>query len=553
MSPDRLIERLSEIPTPQATRARERAVAEARAEIDARRERERGGRAGAAGLVRARPRLLSLAMGALLVMVVLLTPPGRAASAWVGGLVGIGDVGGPPTQEKPPRFVKPGTAVVIDNGVAPDGSRYEWVAYRCEEDLRSEGIDTKFEGIGISLDWPGVKGHERGGSCEELAGRPRRTVFSEHGVHVLPSQFRGVAKPDLVIFGATGPDVHSVSVIYRDGEGREHELSVDFARVEGKLRKLASRPEALGTFVAFLPGEVAARDEVESRLDLRALTGTGKLKLGPIGRREREQARGAFETCAPFEPDPREAREIRGRKAIERAFKPLIDCHKRHMPRGPFEYVAYGENGQELERITEPLVPAMVRPPTTIEAEGREEPGDKRLPPPSESGSRGPRIIMSGRAPDGALFEFYVEQSKYGSCMFSWWPYGSGDGLGSCGPGLPPETAYGRRDPERVFAKPYGFLNEAPSATTSRFVSGFARPSVERVRVIYRDRDGDRHDAPVQLVQVTDAVLGKIEATEPFGYWIAFIPRLAGHRPLETIAYAENGDRLGAPFRLERP
>ena len=551
MSPDRLMERLSEIPAPQATQARERAVAEARAEIDARRERDQGGRAGAAGLVRERPRLVSLAAGVLLVIVVLLTPPGRAASAWVGDLVGIGDVGGPPTREKP-RFVTPGTAVVIDNGAAPDGSRYEWVAYRCEEDLRSEGIDTKFEGIGISLDWPGVKGHEGGGSCEELAGRPRHRVFSEHGVHVLPSQFKGVEKPDLVVSGATGPDVHSVKVIYRDGQGEEHALPVDFARVEGKLRKLASRPEALGTFVAFLPGEVAARDEVASRLDLRALTGTGKLKLGPIGRREREQARKAFETCAPFEPDPAEAREIRGRKAMERAFKPLFDCHKRHMPTGPFEYVAYDEDGHELERMTEPLVAAMVRPPSTIEAEGREEPGDKRLPPPSESRSRGRKVVMTGRAPDGALFEFYVEQSKYGTCMQIWWPY-SGGGTGACGPELPPETAYGRRNPERVFAKPYGFLNEEPHATTSRFVGGFARPNVERVRVVYRDRQGGRHDAPVQLVQVTDSTLGKIEPTEPFGYWIAFIPRLAGHRPIDTIAYAENGDRLGAPFTLERP
>lgn len=52
---------------------------------------------------------------------------------------------------------------------------------------------------------------------------------------------------------------------------------------------------------------------------------------------------------------------------------------------------------------------------------------------------------------------------------------------------------------------------------------------------------------------VTDSTLGKIEPTEPFGYWIAFVPRLAGHRPIDTIAYAENGDRLGTPFTLQRP
>src|SRR5215204_2685354 len=109
MSPDRLKEQLSEIHTPPAVQARERAVAEARAEVV---ERATGARPASEW----RPRLLSIAAAFLLVLVVLLTPPGRAASAWVGDLVGIGDVGGPPTQDNRGRFEKPGTAVVIDNG-----------------------------------------------------------------------------------------------------------------------------------------------------------------------------------------------------------------------------------------------------------------------------------------------------------------------------------------------------------------------------------------------------------------------------------------------------
>jgi hypothetical protein len=562
MTPDRLKERLSEIPIPPAAPAREQAVAEARAEIaerDTHAEAARGGIGGArrVGIGRAlrqrRPRLVSLAGAVLLVIVVLLTPPGRAASAWVGELVGIGDVGGPPTEEKRGGFADADTAVVIDNGVAPDGSRYEWVAFKCNVDLTDEGLGTKFKGIGVSLDWPGVKPYEGGGSCEETEGRPQPGVLSQHGVHVVPSQMKGVAEPDLVVSGTTGPDVHRVSVIYRDGEGNEHELPVDFARVEGKLRELASRPEPLGTFVAFLPGEWAARDEVESRLDLRALFGTGKLKLGPIGRREREQARQAFETCDSLEPDPASLPNPRDEKAVEREFQPMVECHKRHMPPGPFEYVAYDESGRELERMTEPLIPAMVRPPSSIEAEGREEPGDRRARRSAETGSSGAHVMMTGRAPDGALFEFYIEQSKYGTCMSIWWPYGLGHGMGACGKELPPSTAYGRRNPEQVFAKPYGFLNEAPEATTSRFVSGFARTNVARVRVAYRDRDGARHDAPVHLVQVTASMLRKIESSEPFGYWIAFVPRSAGHRPIEVTAYAANGDRLGAPFTLQRP
>ena len=80
-------------PSP-AAQAREQAVAEARAEIAARGRAQRLAPPW-------RPRLLSLAAVALLAVVVLLTPPGRAASAWVGDLVGIGDVGARPPIDEP--------------------------------------------------------------------------------------------------------------------------------------------------------------------------------------------------------------------------------------------------------------------------------------------------------------------------------------------------------------------------------------------------------------------------------------------------------------------
>jgi hypothetical protein len=137
--------------------------------------------------------------------------------------------------------------------------------------------------------------------------------------------------------------------------------------------------------------------------------------------------------------------------------------------------------------------------------------------------------------------------------MSIWWPYVPGGGWGACGDGLPPSTAFGRRNPEQVFAKPFGFLNDAPEATTHRVISGFARTNVGRVQVVYLDSDGSRHDAQVQLAQVTASTLEKFRPSDPFGYWVAFVPRSAGHRPLEVTAYAENGDRLGAPFTLGRP
>jgi hypothetical protein len=558
MSADKLKDRLADIPVPQSGTARERAVAEARAEV-ARVEAERaasgaGSRRTRRGLPPLRQPLAGVAATALLVLVVLLTPPGRAASAWVGDLVGIGDVGGAPSAPKQGGFIKGGTAVVVDNGTAPDGSRYEWVAFQCKADLRDEGLDTNFEGIGLALQWPGVRDHEGGGSCESLEDRPRPGAFVTHGVHIVPSQFKGVAEPDLVISGATGPDVDRVRVIYRDGDGDPRDLPLDFARVEGKLQQLASRPERMSTFVAFLPGEVAARDEVESRLDIRALHGTGKLKLGPIGRRERAQVREAHEACRRFEVDPATAPRNAGRRQLERLFAPMRECQARHAPKGPFEYVAYDESGKVIERMTEPLTGSgVLRAAELADAEGREEPGDRRARRPGWGGATESKLVMSGRTPDGALYEYWIEQTKYGFCTTMFWPYGGGPAMGGCGKELPPSTAYGRRDPEGTFAHAYPILSQAAGATTSRWVEGFARPNVARVRVVYRDRSGARHEAPVKLVQVTLEELGEIDASEPFGRWTAFVPRSAGRARVEITAYDAAGRRLGETLTHESP
>jgi hypothetical protein len=479
----------------------------------------------------------------------LITPPGRAASAWVGDLVGLGEVGGPPTLPKR-GFADNRTAVVIDNGTAPDGSRYEWVAYECSVDLREEGSPTNFSGIGMSLEWPDVKGREGGGFCEELDGRPRPedAAVGSHGVHILPSQFKGVEQPDLVVSGTAGPGVHDIEVLYQEPDGDTRKLSVDFARVDGELLEVAKRPEALATFTAFLPGELAARDEVEARLDLRALMGTGKLKLGPIAKRERELAMVARERCERFELTPADFPANPDPDVVRRALRPHTECLEEHMPPSPFVYVAYGKDGEELSRTSEPLITAGMVRPLDVEPAGHERPSDERMPWPTAPSEGKPELMMSGRAPDGALYEVLVARPKGfdGRCLSLWWPYvPDAMGGGSCG-GLPPETAFGRRDPEQVAARPFGFLVDLPQATAHRVLSGFARPWVGRVRVVYRDREGNAHDAPLKLVQIGGEQLERIGGDRAFGYWVAFVPRAAGRRPMvEVIAYDAAGNEAG--------
>jgi hypothetical protein len=251
MTPDRLEKMLRELPAPASTEARERAVAEARAEVAGREAPARRAR-------RAGRRTLVAVLAAAVLAAALLTPPGRDASAWVGELVGIGEVGGSPTLTER-GFADTSGEIVIENGRAPDGTRYEWVVYECKVDMRQEGLGEGFEGVGTSLDWPDAKGNEGGGSCGEKERTPTDHTFDSIGLRIVPSQFEGVAEPDLYMAGSTGASVHDVRVIYRDTQGEVHELPVDFERVENDLRERVGDGAPGGTFMAFVPGRRRTR------------------------------------------------------------------------------------------------------------------------------------------------------------------------------------------------------------------------------------------------------------------------------------------------------
>jgi hypothetical protein len=214
------------------------------------------------------------------------------------------------------------------------------------------------------------------------------------------------------------------------------------------------------------------------------------------------------------------------------------------MPPSPIEYVAYDEDGRELGRMGEPLIAAALRPPRTIEAEGREEPGDERWPRP---GGGKVAVVLTGRSPDGALYEVVAgREGEYGTCLTTGWPYAQGGGAGACGPEIPPSTAFGRRNPEDVFAKPYGFLGDAPEATVHRTIEGYARGEVSRLEVAYRDDGGSWQEVPVKLARISGRQLEEVGASEPFGYWVGFVPRSAGRHPVvEVTSYAEDGRELG--------
>jgi hypothetical protein len=534
MTPDRLEKMLRELPAPPSTEARERAVAEARAEVA---DRE-------APVRRPRPaarRVLAIALAAAVLGGALFTPPGREASGWVGELVGIGEVGGSPTLTER-GFADTSGEIVIENGRAPDGTRYEWVVYECKVDLREEGLGEGFEGVGTSLDWPDAKGHEGSGSCAENQKTPSDPTFNDIGLRIVPSQFKGVDEPDLYMAGATGTRVHRVRVVYRDTQGETQDLPVDFARVEDDLRQRIGDDAPGGTFVAFVPGAWAARDDVVARLDLRALAGTGKLELGPFAREERRMMRDAQRDCMTKHADPSLMYD-RGAdpRALERAARPYVECMEARTPPPPVEVIAYDAEGRELERWREPIpVPAVV-PEEPI-------PWDER-PVSGHDAIGEPVVIAAGRAPEGARYEWYVERlgdekgEMTGVCNTVWWPRFAQVGAhGSCGPGMPPETAFRQRrnDSGPVMARPYGFLDAEEPATRHFMLSGYARPQVARVRVLYQGRE-----APVELTRPSGALLDRIGAAKPFGFWVTFVPRSARHAEFEIVSYDDGGGEIG--------
>jgi hypothetical protein len=540
MTPDRLEKMLGDLPAPPSPEARERTVAAARAEV--------AGRDGPLPSARSSARrVLTVALAAALLGIVLLTPPGRSASAWVGELVGIGEVGGKPTLEDH-GFEWTSRGVVIANGRAPDGTRYEWVIYDCKVDMRDEGMPNSFEGFGTALEWPDAKGREGGGGCEEGTGQPAREHhLNNMHVQILPSQFKGVAEPHLSVSGSTGAQVHRVRVVYTDTTGAEHDLDVDFERVPQELRERVGRNAPAGTFVAFVPGEWAARDDVQARLDLRALLGTGKLELGEFARDERQRAREAMRACSKHAPDPWSDPLPKNPdpETLERIMRPHEECMDERMPPSPVTIVVYDDEGRELERWEEPLV----LPPRSAAETLPSEPIPWDGPPRHSDGAAERVVLAQGRAPEGARYQWYVEGTvdddgeRIGTCITLWWPmYKQVMAHGSCGPGLPPSTAYGRRRPEDVMAKPYGFLDAEVPATEHFMVSGYARPQVERVRVVW---DGGRQEGPVELFEVTPEKAERMGAGEPFGYWVGFVPRSARHAEFEIVSYGEGGEEIG--------
>ena len=512
-------------------------------------------------LPRGGARKLGMACAVALLAFTLLTAPGREAAAWVGDVVGIGEVGGPPSQDNHGVEDRdsPYDPVVTDNGRAPDNTRYEWVAYRCKVDLRDEGQPgPPLRGLTVALEWPTVKGHHGEGFCEGPRGRKERVpVVGGFDVDVVPSQLKGVEKPDVVVSGTvSAAAARRVRVVYRDPRGKDQDLAVDFERVTGPIREQAGRGAPRATFVAFVDGERASRDRLEECLDIRGVQtgGSGRpakrcAEVNPGVRVFR--ARLAKCTARARRPDPRtQARLARCIAAIPT----------------PLTAIVYDGKGRELGKQRYPFHIRARRAPRRVGKPGYRGRGNgKRGRPPLHPGAEGrPVVLVSGRTPDGVPYEYLAQKFAnrrgriYSVCLTHWFPYvRDPGGSGHCGLGYPPTKAYGKAWPRRVVARPFGFLGDGEPATAHLSLEGFARAQVARVRVVHKDGKGGWRDAPVKFVRVRGALRRRVGSVEPFGFFVAFLPpsvkryykgpagRASGLPAIEVIAYDRGGEEIG--------
>lgn len=209
---------------------------------------------------------LAVAVLAAVLGIALVTPPGRAALDGAADL--IGQIGGTPTPKDdrglestvPPG--EPGSPVVVDKGQAPDGSRYEWVAYRRHE----RGLGQTFC---VTFGWADAPRRVGTGGCASI-GSWSPGVVGLGGRLIRPP---GAGGPrHYMLRGGVDHRVGRVRMIYRRPGGVRHELPVDVGRVEGKLLRRAGGQDPFTVLTAFIPSELVRADRLDERYKLMSLS-----------------------------------------------------------------------------------------------------------------------------------------------------------------------------------------------------------------------------------------------------------------------------------------
>lgn len=228
---------------------------------------------------RARPsRLAKLALASLAVAGVLISPPGQAVAEWMGDLIGVGEIGGPPSSDEQRPSGPPASEVIVfANGETPTGERFEVVAYR-SDDIEGVPAENTFSGIcvrtefpdrvgqgsrdgGVQLGSPGAGGVQIGlpaGFC--YAGAP-----TEQGINLGSTSGAPGDGGLITVTGEANAETGRIVVTYTDRSGEPQSVDAAVAHLGGQLGRRIGVPsvtEPTTYFIAFLPD--ASDEEIEA-------------------------------------------------------------------------------------------------------------------------------------------------------------------------------------------------------------------------------------------------------------------------------------------------
>lgn len=245
--------------------------------------------------------LATVAMAAAL----LATPTGRGGLSWAAELVGVGDVGGPPSKADRGPLRPTAGPLVVDNGRAPDNSRYEWVAHRGGlPELSLEGGRHVAGGTGLCLafDWPDHPHRRTREGCSQRPERyppvPAQIAGPIQSFGFEPAQRPAeTSAPDIVLSGSAEIRVARLEITYAR-KGVKRRLPTDLAPVnQSLLRRLGlpqGRPRPFAVFTAFVPAR-AASDAIAERFTRGAVLVDRNLRSGSP----------SFDRCARAAGPPR--------------------------------------------------------------------------------------------------------------------------------------------------------------------------------------------------------------------------------------------------------
>jgi hypothetical protein len=169
---------------------------------------------------------------------------------------------------------------------------------------------------------------------------------------------------------------------------------------------------------------------------------------------------------------------------------------------------------------------------------GLAEPGD----PPTVEAPRsrgglateptGSVVLASGRAPDGARYEFVYENiaepgwadpaaEGLQHCLNLEWPDARTGQISpqfGCYPAFPPAVV------DEAVVKWQGAMFD-PTYTSHVQIAGLARADVSQVRVLYQNEHGAMRDAAVDFARVSSPLRERVGADGPVGVFIAFLPQ----------------------------